>query len=532
MKAPRFTLLALLPALTVLLCPLQTSARDYVLTVGGGYSPAGNQVSLERNVLFFRKLLSEKYPGEAKLPHDLYFADGDSPNPDLNYIPEDQKSPHANRLIAMIFGKEEHLGLHYRSNELENMNGVSSPENLEKWFKESGSKLHAGDRLILYITAHGGRSSDKKNKHNTKLYMWNTRSIDARTLANHLKSLPEGVEVMTVMVQCYSGGFANLLFEEADSTKGPGARPVCGFFATVHDRIAAGCTPDINEENYDEFSSHFWAAIRGTTRTDKSVPSADYDGDGEISFEEAHAYTLLASQSVDIPIKTTDAFLRKHSKISHKDHPNLLSLESPYFQLLTKARPVELAVLDGLSARLGLVGVDRISQAQETAKKLAESRKQAQSERDAHKKRFEDARRKIRRDLKNRWPFLENSASTGTLELFTSKSAELVKAIEGHANFKELMDARKQRGEHDHKRFELDKKWAHHQRFLRVVETLVLANNLSSVASEDIQKRYTALLAREQGSLGKRETLAAKDNAPKETPPEKKESVASTKKEE
>ena len=476
------------------------TARDYILTVGGGYSPAGNQISLERNVVFFRKLLAETY--KTGVPHDLLFADGDSPNPDLNFAPPDHQPPRANLLAALVFGREDNLGLKYRDNDLDNVHAMSSPQTLETWFKERGSQLKAGDRLILYITAHGGRSADKKNKSNTKLFMWNGSSIDAKALAGHLKALPEGVEVMTVMVQCYSGGFANLLFDEVDSSKGPGARPVCGFFATVHDRMAAGCTPEINEENYDEYSSHFWAAIRGKTRTEEGVPSADYDGDSRVSFEEAHAYTLLASFSIDIPIKTTDTFLRAHSKTQDEDHPDLLAVEHPYFQLLTKASPVELAVLDGLSTRLGLHGVDRVKQARDAAKELEEERKKVQGERDAGKRQFDGARKKIRNTLKNRWPDLENTSSPGALELFTSRSGEFVKAVEEHAAFEDMMEGRKKRTENEFKRLEVDKRWAHHQRFLRAVETLVLALNLPKVADQSIQRQYAELLAREQASIG------------------------------
>ena len=59
------------------------SARDHVLTIGGGYSPSGNQVSLERNVIFFEKLRAEKLGDDIR--HDLYFADGNSPLPDLQF---------------------------------------------------------------------------------------------------------------------------------------------------------------------------------------------------------------------------------------------------------------------------------------------------------------------------------------------------------------------------------------------------------------------------------------------------------------
>ena len=90
-----------LAAVGLLLASIPANAKDHFLTIGGGYSPTGNQVSLERNVIFFRKFLAEKLPNDA--PHDLYFADGTSPNPDLNYQLEDQEVPLANSLMAVLF---------------------------------------------------------------------------------------------------------------------------------------------------------------------------------------------------------------------------------------------------------------------------------------------------------------------------------------------------------------------------------------------------------------------------------------------
>src|SRR5262245_13740911 len=38
----------------------QAAGKDFFLTIGGGYSRSGNQASLEKNVLFFERLLSEQ----------------------------------------------------------------------------------------------------------------------------------------------------------------------------------------------------------------------------------------------------------------------------------------------------------------------------------------------------------------------------------------------------------------------------------------------------------------------------------------
>ena len=62
----------------------KVSAKDYLLTIGGGYEPAGNQASLEANVLFFQRVVREKYPGPVE--HQIYFADGFDDQDDLQVM--------------------------------------------------------------------------------------------------------------------------------------------------------------------------------------------------------------------------------------------------------------------------------------------------------------------------------------------------------------------------------------------------------------------------------------------------------------
>jgi hypothetical protein len=486
--------------LTLLLSPA-LQAEDHILTIGGGYSPAGNQVSLERNVIFFRKLLSERLPEETK--HDLYFADGSSTNPDLQFQLEGDEIPKANRYMAGLFGTEEDLENHYRNNALEDIRGVSSPEDVETWFKKTGSTMKDGDRLILYVTAHGGRSGSKGNKFNTKIYMWNRKSMEAAKLSSLIDGLPKGVSVMTVMVQCYSGGFSHLIFDGHDAKKGDRGRSVCGFFATVCDREAAGCTPDVNEENYDEFSSHFWAAIRGKTRMGKSLEAGDFDGDGIISFEEAHAHAILASRNIDIPVKTSDAFLRKHSKMDGKeDH---LSLQTPYPQLLKLASPSEHAVMDGLSAQLDLKGDDRGSVVGKKAEKMHKELKELEGKLREQKKKLDGLRREVGRDMRNQWPQLSNTYSPGAVQLLQEKAKqeEFVQGVEKHPKFKAWRGQVAERAQLEEKELELGRSYATHQRFVTVLENVALAANLAKVADADVRARYERLLEAEGATLGK-----------------------------
>ena len=295
--------------------PRSSYAGDVFLTMGGGGSPGNNQVSLEKNVQFFERML-----GSLKLsdrPYDLLFADGAGPGRDLQFDDPANEVPQINLWLGRLLGSSRDLRFQYRSNTVGRDSNASTKAGLERWLKAEGEKLKPEDRLVFYFTGHGGRASGKE-KHNTKLYLWNGESLKVNEMVQRLDRVPQQTPVVLVMVQCFSGGFANVIFKEGNPSKGLSDHARCGFFATIASRPAAGCTPSINEEDYQEYSSHFWAALYGETRTGKAIDRPDYDKDGVVSFAEAHAYSLLTSDSIDISIKTSDAFLRHFSKTKHE----------------------------------------------------------------------------------------------------------------------------------------------------------------------------------------------------------------------
>src|SRR3954447_20239671 len=270
--------------------PSGAAARDFFLTIGGGHSRDSNQASLEKNVLFYQQLLKEQNVPAAQ--QSFYFASGVASNKDVQAI-DAGSLPKANRLMAEFFGTQRDLGLHYRASEVPGVRGATTRENIQNWFAGVGSTLKSGDRLILYVTAHGEKSEDAENPYETSIMLWNDEKLTVSEFVALLDSLPEGVSVVAVMVQCYTGGFARMIFDKADPKNGLAKQNRCGFFATVHDREAAGCTPDVDESTYVEYSTYFWEALAGHTRTGKAITAPDYDGDGHVSFAEAHAYTVL-----------------------------------------------------------------------------------------------------------------------------------------------------------------------------------------------------------------------------------------------
>ncbi|MGB1927625.1 MAG: hypothetical protein ACPHL6_13885, partial [Rubripirellula sp.] len=306
---PRWT--SLLVGICLLLPASTSQAKNYFLTIGGGYLPSGNQASLERNVLYFQRTLKQQF--DLEVPHDIYFADGNDSSADLQVM-DRQRVPEPNQLMAEFFGTRRYLGVGYRDHDIPGVLESTKPENLKKWFEEKGSKLEPGDRLFIYVTSHGNGSSDKKQPHNTTIATWGRTSLSVKEMAKSLDLLNEQVNVVVVMVQCHAGGFARLVYKDADPEQGVSPQRRIGFFATVHDRPAAGCTPDINEANYAEYSSYFFAALTGIDRLGQTIEKPDFDQDGTISFEEAHAYVILTANTIDFPLKTSDIFLDQFSE--------------------------------------------------------------------------------------------------------------------------------------------------------------------------------------------------------------------------
>jgi hypothetical protein len=467
-------------------------ARDFFLTIGGGHSRDSNQASLEKNVLFYEQLLKEQNVPAAQ--QSIYFAAGPAGGKDVQAI-DANSLPKANRLMAEFFGTERDLGLHYRTSEVPSVLGATDKENIQNWFKGTGQTLKPGDRLIIYVTAHGEKSEDRKNPYETSIMLWNDEKLSVSEFVTLLDSLPKGVSVVAVMVQCYTGGFARMIFDKADPENGLAKQSRCGFFATVHDRVAAGCTPDVDETTYVEYSTYFWEAVAGHTRAGKPITPPDYDGDGKVSFAEAHAYTVLNADTIDLPLTSSSEFLNVESKFKDVDHPDLLPKDAPYDTIHELSTPAERAVLDGLSKQLDLTGNDRIAAAQREFRASRRNRQRGPGQ--SPRRRAARLRGTIADDLKERWPDLANVLNPGAVELVTSRSKEFVEAVEGHPKYKEY------REQMDLAAREPDpqKRRAKFERFVRAAQDVIRRENLKRLEDTKLLDQYQVIVAAESTTL-------------------------------
>ena len=489
------TCLTALLAFCLLLISSNSVARDFFLTIGGGSSPAANQISLEKNVLFFQRLLQEQ---KHELSHnDIYFADGRAAGDDLQVMDRDSV-PKANRLMAEFLGSQRNLGLLYRNHEIVGVRGDTTPTSIRGWFTDVGSTMHSGDRLVLYVTAHGNSSDDRNAPHDTTISLWNNRSIKVSEVVALLDKLPRGVHVVAVMVQCHAGGFARFIYNEGAPDKGLSAQHRCGFFATVHDRPAAGCTPEINESTYVEYSTYFLEAIAGHTRTGQPIDVPDYDGDGNISFAEAHAYTVLTAGTIDLPITTSGEFLGIESLFANDRYPELLSDTAAWGTVLPLATPPEQAVLKGLSLQLQLTGDNRIEDAREQAQQLRRSSRGPRGgTRGRQVNPSSQLRQKIAADMKRRWPELANVLNPVAIELLTTRRDEFIAAVEGHRDYKRYREqVDNASGQPD-----TEKRKVKYERFVRTAENVILRENLRLLDDTKRLEEYRAIVKAEEGSL-------------------------------
>jgi hypothetical protein len=304
-------------------------------------------------------------------------------------------------------------------------------------------------------------------------------------------------------VQCYSGGFANTIFNEGQPAKGATAANRCGFFATVQDRTAAGCTPDIQEDDYKEYSSYFWAALWGKTRSGAPVSPPDLNLDGRVSFDEAHAYALMTSDTIDISIKTSGVLLRSISRNTGSE-PGLLTAEAPYPLLAAAAVPTDRAVLDGLSAQLGLSEPGRAQQARQLSEQIQKEIRDVKAQGKKFSGDYDRHCQEILGTCKMRWPELANRWDPKVFELLQNNGVELVATVEQHPQYSEFQRLHDELDAMAKRKLDLERRWAKTQRLLRIIENITLAANLKLVTTPDAQARYRRLIELEAGSLADR----------------------------
>jgi hypothetical protein len=325
--------------IATMLIGLATTLR--VVTLGGGPSPEMNQVAIESNVRYVSSLL----PVGAQ--HTVLFADGGREKPTIQFEARpDELSPGA-QVVRGLFGDGPGRGksspwLRYRPTSLTNISGPLLKSSVSETFSKLAGES-AKNPLLLYFTGHG--SPNQNDLENNWMDLWSQGELRVADLKEELRKLPARRPVTLVMVQCHSGSFANLVLDP--DLEG---RPLCGFFAAPKERVAAGCTPSVLEEDYKDFTSYFFAALTGKDRVGRPVVKPDYNKDGRVGGDEALAYAQMVDESIDVPLCTSDVFLRKRIEGAELD---MSFTDRPFTEVRALGSPLQKRILDTLRQKIG-----------------------------------------------------------------------------------------------------------------------------------------------------------------------------------
>ena len=306
--------------------PAAAAPINFLVLAGGG-APSYNEIALEKNVRYFQRTLNA-------LGIDLsstrqYFANGNDGQATVRYL--------------NLVGQEQ-----FKPPEIEHLDGPATVENAQAWFEGLVTKDSACPSFF-YFTGHG--TYNRENPDNNAMILWEEQLVSVQQLTSWLDQLPPEQPFVTMMAQCFSGSFANLIYEQGNPENPVAMQTRCGFFATVAERPSVGCTPAVNEADYRDYSSSFFAGLSGIDRTGKTVASADYNTDGTVSYAEAHAFAKVDEETTDWPVSTVEVWLQKQAS---KDNKIAEILAQPMDTWLAQAPPQRQYVIHELSEKLGL----------------------------------------------------------------------------------------------------------------------------------------------------------------------------------
>jgi hypothetical protein len=473
-----------------------------VLIVGGGPDPDNNQAAIESNVRYVSRIVT----GKSRIT--TLFADGNLRRKTVAYYhaPPDrdsaitQNTPRESAIAQHVFNlllvEDEEGESGYRRPRLGTpLHGPSMHKSIDNAFTRLSRNSQTAPAL-LYFTGHGGHN--ERDEQNNYYNLWGDEELSVRDLSRQIARLPAGVPVTLVMVQCYSGAFGNVLFRDGNPKADLVARDIVGFFASTCDRYAAGCTAEVNEAEYHDFTSYFFAALTGRDRVGRSVTGADTNKDGRVGMDEAFYYTVANDKSIDVPVSTSDVFLRRFAAVPEKEW-----LQRPYSSVRAWANPAQRAALDILSKRAKLSGEQRLTQAKMRTATYSTiwGVPGRLMQRSAITQSYEEYTKVFLAEqakLVKRWPTLEEGDDDSAKYRAARKAA--IAQLERDAKAGKLKALLRAEDEYSEIYYAAETKEVEHAyalRFLRLGESIVLARQLRQKAPQNVRTRFERLVARE-----------------------------------
>jgi thiol-disulfide isomerase/thioredoxin len=261
------------------------TAVVHALLINGGSQPASNYLSHLQHLQEMVQLLGAR--GIAPEHIHVFSADGQDPAADL--ATRSVAPPDFWLIEDTTLGKRVKPGVQLVNTVWDAVKlRPARLEELRRWFEAAHTGILPGDRLLVFVTDHGGAGRSGPGSGTISLWREQLTVREFRSLLDHLS--PQ-VQVVTVMSQCYSGAFAELM---DDHGAGEPSGNTCGFFATSPDERAFGCYPEGQARDRIGYAFEFVEALGRFA-----------------SVSQAHLHVVRSDSTPDRPRRTSDAYLAR-----------------------------------------------------------------------------------------------------------------------------------------------------------------------------------------------------------------------------
>jgi thiol-disulfide isomerase/thioredoxin len=258
----------------------------YALLLSGGDTPRLNYLSHAEHIGGMHEVLRAR--GIAPAQITVLMSDGSDENVDLA-VESRAKARGAWLLEGTHLERALGRPILYQDTSIPGITALPARrEALTAWFGQAGGGLQPRDTLLFFVTDHGQAGEKLQD---TSIALWDRQQVTVSELAALVGQLPRGVRVVTVMSQCFSGAFAELALSPGG---GRAIGDTCGFFSTLPDRQAYGCTPESRSNLGDGHAFSFIAGLGCSNR-----------------LAAAHASTLITDRTGDVPLRSSDVFLAR-----------------------------------------------------------------------------------------------------------------------------------------------------------------------------------------------------------------------------
>jgi len=288
----------------------QVSA-DQAILIGGGPNLNKTPVQIEQNVAWVQGILDKN-----DLRVSTFFTDNDQTTADVFYrFEEDEAAEYkefdlyarALEPLARIYGEQDLNALRTRSNNIENLSGGTDATDLStsiaQLLRENPEKSN-----LLIFNGRGHRNNGSNEQ--PSLALWNNTQMSVAELHSLLDNA--STPIRFVMTQCQSGSFHRLAYKDPAQGLTLAENKRCGFTASSVYSDSEVCTKFVNESDYRDYSTYFFAALDGYDRDGEILAlDPDRNQDGQITLREAHFYSMQEAHSIDLSRSSSEDFLQQ-----------------------------------------------------------------------------------------------------------------------------------------------------------------------------------------------------------------------------